>query len=143
MKDIKHLAADLKRFEKELRKAANETAKEATVETITLLAKNTRVDTSKALSNWQASVGFPKSRELEPYYPGYRGSTRDSSIAATVANAIEAVKNKKPGQNCFITNNVDYMDYLTTSFYGTPDWIETIGNISERNWKFKYPTRIG
>ena len=144
MKDIKHLANDLKLFEKEIRKQANETAKEATVQTIGLLATHTRVDTSKALSNWRASVGFPKTAEIEPYYEGEQGSTREASIAATIENAIESVKNKRPGQNCFITNNVDYMDYLTSSsYYNQPDWIEAVGNISERNWKFKYPTRIG
>lgn len=145
MKDIKHLASDIMSFEKALKKAANETAKEAIISTVSLLAVATPVDESTALSNWRGTVGFPASRKIEAYVPGEKGSTREASVAATIAAVRNSVKNKKPGQNGFITNNIDYMDFLAGG--GSPQaakgWIEMVVDISEKNWKFKYPTSIG
>lgn len=145
MKKLNQLSADLKSFQKELRKAANESAKGLAVQTVRILASSTRVDTSRALSNWRATVGFPATKEIEPYFMGESGSTREASVGATIEAAKFSVRNKKLGQNVFITNNVDYMDYLANgpSLQGLGDWIETLANISERNWKFKYPVSIG
>lgn len=146
MKDIKHLASDIMSFEKAIKMAANEATKEAVVTTVSMLAVATPVDESTALSNWRATVGFPASRKIEAYVLGEKGSTREASIAATIAAARNSVKNKKPGQNGFITNNVDYMSFLAGG--GSPQqdkagWIEMVADISEKNWKFKYPTSIG
>jgi hypothetical protein len=146
MKNISNLSKDIDLFEKALRRAANETAKTGTVQTIAMLASVTPVDTSEALSNWRASVGFPTSKSIEPYFKGDMGSTQGASLAATIAAAKLAVQNKKPGQNCFIVNSADHMPWLAGGGSGqqpNPGWIEAVGNISEKNWLFKYPTRIG
>lgn len=137
--EFQRLAEDAERMAKEMRKAASEAAKGMAVEIISRLAYATPVDTSRALSNWQLSVGFPKFREVEPYYMGQAGSTKEASASETVRAAEESVKNKKPGQAVFITNNVDYMEYLAKghSPQQGPGWIELIGGISEDNWRNK------
>lgn len=141
-KPINKLAKDIQKFEKALRKSRSDASKEAAVITVGLLANATPVDTTSAISNWKASVGFPTSVQKEPYYPGVGGETKASSVAATIAASKRAVANKKVGQRVFITNNAEHIEKLAdggSTQQPSAGWIEAVGNISERNWKFKYP----
>lgn len=147
MNDLEKLARDAKKLERDIKRAANEMAKDGAVGTAGALSAATPIDTGKAASNWLVSLGFPKTREIEAHEPGEGGSTKAANVAATVKAAREAVKNKKLGQNIFITNNIDYMDPLANDGHSpqqpNPGWIEAVGNITERNWKNKFPTHLG
>lgn len=145
-KDIKQLAKDVLTFDKALKHQMNEGVKEFAVTQISFLAVGTPIDTGKAISNWLASVGFPKTKEVEPHAPGRFGSTKQLTVAETIAAAKESVKKKKLGQSLYITNNIQYMDALNKDGHSPqapPGFIEAISDITERNWKLKFPAKIG
>lgn len=142
-KPLKKLPRSIIKLNKALKKAASDNARDAAIEIVAKLAQATPVDTSKALSNWRATVGFPATRAIAAHNVGSRGSTKEASVNDTIEAARKSVRNKKVGQNVFITNNVDYMDELANGT-GSPQqpsagWIEAVSGITLRNWKFKYP----
>lgn len=65
---------------------------------------HTPVDTTEAVSNWQASLNGPASFELPPIYPGQGGSTAPASQAAAISHVDRTVADKKPGQPVFLSN---------------------------------------
>lgn len=117
---FKNLERDVKSFEKNLRKAASDTAKAKTIETLRILAAISPIDTSRLVSNWRVSVGFPKTTKISPYVPGLDGDTGPASVYAMIANAQDSMRNKKTGQTIFITNNVPYLDKLR--YEAEPHW---------------------
>lgn len=145
MKDISELKRDVLDLDKFIKFELNESAKRFAVQQISFLAIHNPVDTGKAISNWFASVGFPKTKEIEAHSKGEKGSTREENVAQTIAAAKKAVANKKLGQSIYITNNVQYMDALNKghSPQANPGWIAAVSDINEDNWKMKLPVRLG
>lgn len=76
------------------------------------LSVNTPVDTSRALSNWQVSLGRPFMYDIGPYAPGKHGSTEATSREQMLATARYLLSYRKPGQTIFISNNVPYIRRL-------------------------------
>lgn len=76
------------------------------------LAFKTPVDTSQALSNWIVTLDRPSSAKIEPYFHGEKGSSQRASAAETINAAKFVLKNKKPGQPIYITNNQPYIKWL-------------------------------
>jgi hypothetical protein len=105
---------------------SDEMAKQAVTAIIQDLVLTTPVDTGTALSNWQvtldgpavdvipANVPSPKGRNVQ----GQWSHSTDPSItrqanASEVLSKTEAVlAAKQPGQDVFITNNLDYISIL-------------------------------
>ena len=103
------LADDLEKRAKQLRKAASDKAAFIALSLVEELADITPVDTSKAISNWRVGLGSPVTGELEPHYPGFKGSTELMSEDATVIAARIALKQKRPGQTIFVSNTAPYI----------------------------------
>lgn len=97
---------------------ANERAKRAAFAMVSYLAKQTPVDTSRALSNWTISFGTPRKTFIVARYHGFAGSTRWQSIRATEAEAEKILKTKRHGQSIFITNNSPYIQRLNRGWSG-------------------------
>jgi hypothetical protein len=72
------------------------------------VVNNTPVDTSQALSNWQGSVGAPKSGTLKAYVPGKLGSTATASGLAAISNINLSIKGAEVEQDIWLSNNLDY-----------------------------------
>lgn len=72
----------------------------------------TPVDTSKALSNWQIGIKSPPSGVLPPYTPGARGSTRSASASEAIAEGIQRLSTKLPGETVYISNLTPYIGEL-------------------------------
>lgn len=144
MNDLKKLSKDVKRIAVQLNKEANERAKGAAFAATKALILATPVDTSRALSNWRVAVGFPKTKEIEPFYPGEQGTTWAASTAAAIREAKASLANKKPGQNVFITNNVKYIELLNEgrSTQAPPGWIQEVGMLSADNYLRQHPVRF-
>ena len=106
------LADDLEKRTKQLRKAASDKAAFIALSLIEELADVTPVDTSKAISNWRIGLGSPVSGEIEPHYPGFKGSTELMSEDATVITARIALKAKRPGQIIYLSNTAKYIKDL-------------------------------
>lgn len=90
----------------------NNLSKDVAITIVSDLTEVTPVDTSNALSNWQASLNNPETDEISPYYPGEKGSTQAQSAQAAVMVAENVLMDKKPGQTIYIANNAPYIDDL-------------------------------
>ena len=89
----------------------------------------TPVDTGKARSNWQLTVGAPAMEELEPYAPGHRmgRGERANAQAAIAQGQAKLARLPGPGESIFITNNVDYINLLnetTHSMQAPPGFVD-------------------
>jgi hypothetical protein len=88
---------------------ASRIAVEVATAVVTDLIQVTPVDTSRALSNWIVTLGAFNNYSIFAYYPGVFGSTRGSSAAAAIAEAVRVLATKKPGVPIWITNNLRYI----------------------------------
>lgn len=76
------------------------------------LVSVTPVDTSKAESNWQVSLGTPPLSDIPAYVPGKRGSSRSASAEAALAAGETVLGQKKPGETLYISNVTPYIKEL-------------------------------
>ncbi len=80
------------------------------VDTTVVLA--TPVDTGRARSNWQASIGGPASGARDAYAPGTAGSTAGANSREAIDQAKSVIASQRPGQAVHITNNLPYIGKL-------------------------------
>ena len=106
------LAKSMERKRKAVEKAGSELAVDCALTAVGHLAYHTPVDTSQALSSWVTTLDAPSSAKLTPHFAGKFGSTLRASAAETLRRAKEVLKNKKPGQVIYITNNQPYIRKL-------------------------------
>lgn len=109
MADLRQLAANMRRYARELPQRANALAKEVSITILNDLVNITPVDTSAAISNWQVNAGSMPTGTIQPYFPGFRGSTVSQSVSATLEAGLSEIAFKQPGQPLHITNNLDYI----------------------------------
>jgi len=77
------------------------------------LVLETPVDTGRARSNWQVSLGSPNTSEREPYAPGEKlGQSEGQNAAGALAQGQERIGARKSEQDIYIQNNVDYIGRL-------------------------------
>lgn len=94
----------------EIRKENNEKAKEIAFEVLRIAVRHTKIDTSKAKSNWQVSLDRPITTEREAFFKGKKGSTIEQSTVATIGTGVDVIRDKQPGVPIFIVNNIDYTE---------------------------------
>lgn len=111
-KSLLDLANYVNELSKHIESEANRVAVQAAEFIVENLAVTTPVDTSKALSNWQVSLDYNDVSELSAYFPGYKGDTQFESADAAIEVAKDILSRKKPGETIYITNVVDYIEYL-------------------------------
>lgn len=73
---------------------------------MTDVVEGTVVDTSKAISNWIATLDNPHSGEIEAHYKGRKGSTELESKDVAILRANNAINEKKSGQPIYIVNDI-------------------------------------
>lgn len=118
LKQIKEAAslADLAKAcrsaERTLEKDVNGIAQWAGSKLAFRLIYETPVDTSQALSNWQASLVYPTSKSIPAYKEGEQGSTKEYSAAKAYLAAQRMIKQKKPRIDLVLTNNLPYIHKL-------------------------------
>ena len=75
--------------------------------------EGTPVDTGKARSNWQVSLGSPRNTVLTPYAPGrHLGKGEATNAAAAFQKAAGTIAGRRRGQVVIIQNNVGYIGRL-------------------------------
>jgi len=106
------------RLRKEQFKGASERMlKNAARAALEVMVANTRVDTSRAVSNWIVTRDGPSSDFIPAYSPGKKGSTAALSMAEALAMGraeIEAF-DINADLDLFITNNTPYLRYIEGS----------------------------
>lgn len=118
MADLLDLANRLERKAKAIDEAASKTAVDTALAIVGDLAYKTPVDTSQALSNWIVTLDSASTQKIAPHYPGVQGSSQRASAAETINAARSVLRNKKPGQPIFITNNLPYIRRLNDGYSG-------------------------
>ena len=91
---------------------ANDATKKVALAVLSHLVRNTPVDTSQALSNWQVGIGAPVHTTIDPIVYGSYGSTQAQSAAGAIAKAKLQLASKRPGQPIFISNAIHYIKEL-------------------------------
>lgn len=105
----------LAEFSRQLR-AFNKTVKddaEKLIRTVALtleeeLVLRTPIDTSRARTNWQLTVGSKPSSEV-PFTEGSRGSTASEAYTAAMNAAVKAAAEIKLGKPTYVSNCVHYI----------------------------------
>ena len=110
------------RLQKRIEKIADNSRVVKKVATAVLesLVENTPVDTSKAISNYQVSIGVPKTNVREAFFPGKRGLTKSQSGAETIKRGKAVIETRKNGEDIYIVNNAPYVAELDSDDIHTP-----------------------
>lgn len=73
------------------------------LEALTRLVQKTPVDTGRARGNWQATIDVPAEQKLP---------TTDKAGGETISRGLAVLGGLKPYGTFWITNNVDYIEFL-------------------------------
>lgn len=112
MADIADLAPRIREVIKNLKTERERIVKVAAKTILETLVYNTPVDTSKALSNWQASIGTPIDSTRNAIAEGKAKSTQSTSAAVALALGEIPINKFTVGNVIHITNNLDYIEGL-------------------------------
>lgn len=142
MADLLELARRMNQLAAQVPQAAADAAAQVALTVIADLAYHTPVDTSQALSNWQASVGESYAPQIKPHFPGSAGSTQRSSAEVTIANAKQALAKATPGQTIYVANDLPYIRRLNYDGWSAQGdhFVERavlVGRMSIRGMKLK------
>jgi len=108
------LATKLNKLANNLEKTTDARVRRVALAVVTDLVAITPVDTGKAMSNWQISLGQPiaSSIGIKPFASGFKGSTRRANFSQAVAAAQTALQYRNPGQAIYISNVTPYIEQL-------------------------------
>lgn len=112
MADLNDLSKTMRRLQRQVVAESERGVKEAAKAVVNHLVYNTAVDTSKAISNWQAKIGSATSGTRDAIFKGSAGSTRQESADAARTRAEGIIDGFKSGQTIHITNNLPYIEGL-------------------------------
>lgn len=137
------LAISLERRVNKLDEEASNAAVQVALTILGDLVYVTPVDTSKALSNWQASLDEPPSDSIQPYYPGEQGSTQRASAQAALNAAKAILRGKKPGDTIYLSNLLPYIRRLNDGYSaqapaGFVERAVLLGRKQKRKLKLKF-----
>ncbi len=125
MSGLADLARRMEIYAKAIEVGATQAVKEVAEAVGPVVVYSTPVDTSRARSNWQASVGTPIAQVLFPY-PSAPASSDDGAFLAI--KSIRAATTSYTGQSAgiFIVNNLDYIMALNmgSSSQAPPNFVE-------------------
>lgn len=126
MADLLDLANQMDQLALQIGGAANQAAKDTASTILNDLLQVTPVDTALALSNWQVTLDAPAGGIIDAYSPSPKGRVKDgvwehavdpvltaqANVGPTFDAGNNVIQNKQPGQDVFITNNVEYVPAL-------------------------------
>lgn len=112
MGSLRDLASKMRQASKNFQQNKDRLLIRAAVVTANTIIDMTPVDTGRAASNWVMSFGGPYSGMLEPYFPGYRGTTAEENREAAKNLLAKNAKGFQDGLVIYITNNVPYIKDL-------------------------------
>jgi len=102
----------MRRHGRRVEENANALKRKAALAVDATVVLATPVDTGRARSNWQASLGAPATGTREAYSPGTGGATGGANAAAAQEQAKAVIARSQPEQAIHITNNLPYIGRL-------------------------------
>lgn len=106
------MSKSLQRRAARVSEVSNEAKKRKVLAALRYLVDITPVDTSKALSNWQVSVGTRPMAHRQALFPGVHGSTQVQSADTAYLLGVEALKESKAGWPVYLSNLAPYIKRL-------------------------------
>jgi len=110
---------DLQAFSRRITVLASEVEKnaDAVVRKVALVADQavvmaTPVDTGRARSNWLVGLGTARQDVVGSHVPGLKGATGEANTQESILIGRATIKQRRPGQDIHITNNLDYIEDL-------------------------------
>ena len=76
------------------------------------LVLSTPVDTGRARSNWFLTLDSPTTDVDVPYSAGTGGSTAGANAQEAMAQARDAISDRREDQEVYISNNLPYIERL-------------------------------
>lgn len=143
MADLASLQKRMYKKAGEVAQVGNEAKKHAARAVVNYLINITPVDTSQALSNWQADNNQKITTSIKPYFAGERGSTQGSSSAKAIEEAAAMIALAKPGQPIYLSNVLPYIKRLdegssTQHPGGFVHASVIVGRLSLRDFKYDW-----
>ncbi len=86
--------------------------KQVSRDVLNTAVRKTRVDTSKARSNWQVSLNQDEGDKVKAHFLGKGGSTSAPSTAMSLKLGREQIKTVGDKDSVFVYNNLDYIQKL-------------------------------
>lgn len=125
MSSLAEFNRQLNAFQKRVEMAALEKLKQAILAVVDEVVSRTPIDTSRARTNWQTTIGSPAAAEV-PFTMGTKGSTASQAYQQAMASATAAAKSIKLGNRAYVTNCVPYIRDLNdgTSRQAGPNFVE-------------------
>jgi hypothetical protein len=112
MQTLQQFAAKMEKMPERIKEAVSDVTSKMVMQMVVELGESTPVDTSQAISNWQANIGSPRSDFVGPHFAGSGGSTYGASLTKTVGIAAGKTAIRRFGQPVFISNNAPYIRNL-------------------------------
>lgn len=113
MTDLNGFSARMRRRGRQVEDGANKAKRQVALIADRELVLETPVDTGRARSNWIVSLGAPVLDAREPYAPGEKlGKGERRNAQAAIEQGTVRIALSKPGQDIYISNNVDYIGRL-------------------------------
>ena len=107
----------INRVASRIEKNTDKVVKQAALAIDQVLVLGTPVDTGRARSNWNVTLGRGTSRIRQPLAPLQKGFDPSKfgetmNAAAALAEAKGVIESRKEGQDIYISNNLDYIGEL-------------------------------
>ena len=112
MASLKTLANRMERLNRQLPRQVNEIARDVATVVLHTIIRETPVDTSLAISNWQVGLGEANMSNIPTNFPGIGGSTRSQAYAETLAVGRVYIAGKRPGMELHISNGLEYIQKI-------------------------------
>lgn len=102
----------VKSIEIALAPALTEAHRRIAEEGVVAVTDATPVDTSKAVTNWQVSIGVPNTKEIPGKVPSVKGSLAKQARDIAASIGVTKLKTLQYMQTAFIANGVPYIGLL-------------------------------
>lgn len=116
MPNMRSFAQKLRQYADSIPEQLNAIKQEYAIEAATELVPSTPVDTGRARGNWQAGLSRRPVGEVVGVYGGRGGLNLGARGDASIEQIRRVVRQSKPRQRIYITNNVPYIQRLNEGY---------------------------
>lgn len=113
MASLKNFAKRMRLRAKQIELGLDKAVKKVALAVDQTVVLATPVDTGRARSNWLVGLGAPVRRTVGSHSPGkHLGIGESANASASIGLASGTINARKPGQDIYISNNLEYINEL-------------------------------
>jgi hypothetical protein len=111
--DLSSFARRIRLTAAKVQPGSDQAVRTCAIAVATEVVSSTPADTSRAINNWNASLGASSPRFVQAKVPGVKGSTKAAAVAAALSRMIRKIKQYKTGDPPInLTNAAPYIEQL-------------------------------